>query len=553
MTTAVLVHGGWHSASCWDLVRAELTADGIRSVAPQLPMTSTLDVDAAVVRETLDSLDDDAVVVAHSWGGSPVTLGASGAPNVRHLIYLAAFMIEAGKPAPVDFRTLPPMPAFDLGPEVCVVVPEYAYDAFYHDVDPQVAAECTAQLRPFARVGWDLVETSVPPAWSLYPTTYVVTAQDHGVNPDDQRAMAAKANNVVELDTSHSPFLSQPRKVADIIAERVRLYSALTTGFNERVMTTQQTYAETAIGPDIPIVEAHHHMWPSDRYNRADLERDISQGHRVIKTVFIDCSASYRTDGPDHLKPVGETEWAVTQQGPDGICAGIVGHVNMYLGSQAGEVLDAHLEAGGSSFKGIRHNVAWDRHPDTNNALRGAPEFALLDPVFQAATAEVAKRGLIFETWLYFNQLSDIKKLARAQPDLRIVLNHLGGPACNGPYAADRPGMLGEWRRNMADLAEAPNVYLKVGGIGYKSFVEQSVLDGPRSSEFLAEYWKPEICFAIEAFGPERSMFETNYPEDRHLTNFVVLWNTYKRIADSFSADERSWVFEKAARSVYGI
>ena len=91
MTTAVLVHGGWHSASCWDLVRAELTADGIRSVAPQLPMTSTLDVDAAVVRETLDSLDDDAVVVAHSWGGSPVTLGASGAPNVRHLIYLAAF------------------------------------------------------------------------------------------------------------------------------------------------------------------------------------------------------------------------------------------------------------------------------------------------------------------------------------------------------------------------------------------------------------------------------------------------------------------------------
>ena len=226
MTAAVLVHGGWHSASCWDLVRAELTADGIRSVAPQLPMTSTLDVDAAVVREALDSLDDDAVVVAHSWGGSPVTLGASGAPNVRHLIYLAAFMIEAGKPAPVDFRTLPPMPAFDMGPEVCTVVGEYAYDAFYHDCDPRVAAECTAQLRPFACVGWDPVETSVAPAWSLYPTTYVVCAQDRGVNPDAQRAMAAKAGDVVELDSSHSPFLSRPRQVADVIAERVRLYSA---------------------------------------------------------------------------------------------------------------------------------------------------------------------------------------------------------------------------------------------------------------------------------------------------------------------------------------
>lgn len=225
MTTAVLVHGGWHSASCWDLVRAELSADGIRSVAPQLPMTSTLDVDAAVVRETLDNLGDDAVVVAHSWGGSPVTLGASGAPNVKHLIYLAAFMIEAGRPAPVDMRELPPMDAFQVGPEFAYVNPELAFEAFYHDCDPQVAAETIAQLRPFACVGWDLVQTSVPPAWRLAPTTYVVCSQDRGVNPDDQRKMAAQAGDVVELDTSHSPFLSRPRQVADLIAERVRRYS----------------------------------------------------------------------------------------------------------------------------------------------------------------------------------------------------------------------------------------------------------------------------------------------------------------------------------------
>jgi predicted TIM-barrel fold metal-dependent hydrolase len=319
-------------------------------------------------------------------------------------------------------------------------------------------------------------------------------------------------------------------------------------------MTQQHAYAETAVGPDLPIIEAHHHMWPAGRYDREDLKRDMSQGHDIVKTVFIDCSASYRADGPEHLKPVGETEWAVSQQGPDGICAAIIGHVNMYLpAAQAAEALDAHLEAGKGSFKGVRHNVAWDRHPDTNNALRGAPEFALLDPVFQAATAEVAKRGLIFETWLYFNQLGDMKKLAQAQPDLKIVLNHLGGPAVNGPYAKDRPGMLKEWRRQMAGLAQAPNVFLKVGGIGYKSFVEPHILNGPKTSEVLAEYWKPEITFAVETFGPERSMFETNYPEDRHLTDFVVLWNTYKRIAADFSADERAWVFEKAASSVYGI
>jgi pimeloyl-ACP methyl ester carboxylesterase len=226
MTTAVLVHGGWHSASCWDLVRAELAADGIKSVAPQLPMTSTLDVDAAVVRETLDRLEDDAVVLAHSWGGSPVTLGASGAPNVRHLIYLAAFMIEAGRPSSVDMRLLPPMDSVRIGPEVAVVNPEFAFAAFYHDCAPAVAAQCTAQLRPFACRGWDLVETSAAPAWRLYPTTYVVCARDRAMNPDDQRAMAANAGDVVELDTSHSPFLSRPRQVADVIAERIRLHSA---------------------------------------------------------------------------------------------------------------------------------------------------------------------------------------------------------------------------------------------------------------------------------------------------------------------------------------
>ena len=234
MTTAVLVHGGWHSASCWDLVRAELTADGIRSVAPQLPMTSTLDVDAAVVRETLDSLDDDAVVVAHSWGGSPVTLGASGAPNVRHLIYLAAFMIEAGKPAPVDFRTLPPMPAFDMGPEVCVVVPEYAYDAFYHDVDPQVAAECTAQLRPFARVGWDIVETSVPPAWSLLPDDL----RRHRAGPRRQprRSAGHGSEGRRRRGAGHQPLaVPLPASAGRRHHRRARqAVFRLTTGLNER-------------------------------------------------------------------------------------------------------------------------------------------------------------------------------------------------------------------------------------------------------------------------------------------------------------------------------
>lgn len=222
MTTAVLVHGGFHSASCWDLVRAELAAAGIRSVAPQLPMTSTLDTDAAVVRDTLDSLDDDAVVVAHSWGGSAVTLGASGAANVRRLIYLTAFMIDAGLPAPTDPRLEPPTAAVHIGPQWAVVDLPFAYDILYHDCDRELAAWCMARLRPFACTGWDAVETSLVAAWRQVPTTYVVCTEDRCNDPESQRAMAADATEVVELRSSHSPFLSQPRQVADLIAERVR-------------------------------------------------------------------------------------------------------------------------------------------------------------------------------------------------------------------------------------------------------------------------------------------------------------------------------------------
>jgi pimeloyl-ACP methyl ester carboxylesterase len=222
VTTAVLVHGGFHSASCWDLVRAELAADGIRSVAPQLPMSSTVDTDAAVVRATLDRLDDDAVVVAHSWGGSAVTLGASGAPNVRHLVYLTAFMIEAGEPAPGDPRVEPPIAAVDIGPEWAVVNPAHAYGTLYHDCDPRLAADSIARLRPFASVGWSPVRTSLVAAWRLVPTTYVVCTEDRCNDPAAQRAMAAGADEVVEIRTGHSPFLSRPRLLAGLIAARVR-------------------------------------------------------------------------------------------------------------------------------------------------------------------------------------------------------------------------------------------------------------------------------------------------------------------------------------------
>lgn len=317
-------------------------------------------------------------------------------------------------------------------------------------------------------------------------------------------------------------------------------------------MSAVDGYAEDALEPGLPIIDAHHHMSPNGHYQRSDLVRDITAGHNVAATVFIDCNASYRTTGPPEMAPVGETEWALTQRG-GGVIAGLVSHVDMYLGARSAQVIEAHMEVGGDVFKGIRHNVAWDKHPDTNNALRGAPEYALLDPVFQAGVRELAKRHLVFETWVYFNQLTDVATLAAVFPDMSIILNHLGGPAVNGPYAGHRKEMLEEWRKGMKDLATHDNVYLKLGGIGYKSFVEDVVWAGPRTSEWLADYWKPEIEFCVETFGPSRCMFESNYPVDQPLCDYVVLWNTFKRVSSTFGPSERAELFELTARRAYSL
>jgi pimeloyl-ACP methyl ester carboxylesterase len=227
VTTALFVHGGWHGSWCWDLVRARLDDAGVPSVAPDLPMT-TLDEDAGVVREALQRLDDGAVVIGHSWGGSPMTLGASGQGNVRHLIYLAAFLLEPGIPT-LDRAARRPTETADKPTarregDLSIVIPEQAIETFYNDVPAGLAADAAGKLRPFHFSGWIPVDTTAVAPWRSVPTTYVVCTRDLAIHPDDQRDMAVNATEVVELDTGHSPFLSRPDLVADLVIERVRRY-----------------------------------------------------------------------------------------------------------------------------------------------------------------------------------------------------------------------------------------------------------------------------------------------------------------------------------------
>jgi pimeloyl-ACP methyl ester carboxylesterase len=222
----VFVHGGWHDGWSWHLVRELLDARGVPSVALDLPMTTLAD-DAAVLRTALRQIDGDVIVVSHSWGGTVATLGAAGAPNVRHLVYIAATLTEVGHPTPY-----PPRPS--KGREtlrskvvretdtMTTIDPEASLEVFYHDVEPTLARQAAARLRPFQKTGYDVVETDAVAAWRTTPTTYVVCTQDRMIHPDNQREMAAAAGaEVLEWSSSHSPFLSHPDLVADLVADIV--------------------------------------------------------------------------------------------------------------------------------------------------------------------------------------------------------------------------------------------------------------------------------------------------------------------------------------------
>jgi pimeloyl-ACP methyl ester carboxylesterase len=220
--TAVFVHGGWHDGWGWHLVRALLDARGVPSVALDLPMT-TLDQDAAVLSDALAKVEGDAVVVAHSWGGNVATLGASGAPSVRHLIYLAAVLTEAGRAT----LTSPPVKGRETMRSKVVIETdttteidrEASLEVFYPDVEPSLARQAAARLRPFQKTGYTVIETDAVAAWRTIPTTYVVCTEDRMIHPDTQREMAAAAGaEVIEWRSSHSPFLSHPGLVADLVA-----------------------------------------------------------------------------------------------------------------------------------------------------------------------------------------------------------------------------------------------------------------------------------------------------------------------------------------------
>ena len=345
--------------------------------------------------------------------------------------------------------------------------------------------------------------------------------------------------------------------------------------------------AEAILDPDLPIVDPHHHLWDrrgyappprvagaapehpfitaiadARRYLLDELLADTGSGHKVVATVFVECGAFYKADGPADFRPVGETEFvngvaAMSASGTYGemrACAGIVSKADLLLGDAVKPVLEAHIKAGGGRFRGIRNSASFSADPEVLGPLNRVAEGLYRDATFRKGFAHLAPMGLTFDAWLLEPQLSDVIELARAFPDQTIVLDHVGTPLGRGGYAGKLPERFGVWRDNLRELAKSPKVVVKLGGLAMAFCNFPSFLAEPRApSEQLAAEWGPYIETCIEAFGPERCMFESNFPVDMGACSYATLWNAFKRIAAGYSATEKTALFSGTATKTYRL
>lgn len=320
---------------------------------------------------------------------------------------------------------------------------------------------------------------------------------------------------------------------------------------------------EEIIEADRVIVDAHHHLWqePGNTYLLDDFSADLASGHRVEATVFVQAHFGYRSSGAEEQRPVGETEKVVAiaeaaraANHPTAIAAGIVGFADLTLGDRVEAVLEAHEAAALGRFRGVRHSVARDSNFPDGIVLRPAPAGMLADPRYRAGLTTVAVRGLSYDAMLYHEQIPELTALARAIPELPIVLDHLGCMIGVGPYRGRESETFGKWRTDIAELASCPNVSVKLGGLGMvicgPTWHEN---DRPPTSVELAQVWRPQVESCIELFGPARCMFESNFPVDKGMFSYAVLWNAFKRLTSGASEDEKDALFRRTATSVYRL
>jgi L-fuconolactonase len=323
---------------------------------------------------------------------------------------------------------------------------------------------------------------------------------------------------------------------------------------------------EAPIDADLPIIDPHVHFWHHKsgyKYFVEEYARDAqASGHNIEATVFVECNAFYRSDGPEHLRSVGETEFAVGMAAmaasrkytPVQAAAGIVAFADLTLGERTAEALEVHREAANGRLKGIRHRAKWDPDPAVRGPISADRAGLYLEPAFGEGIERLAALGLAFDASVFHPQIPDVAALARAHPDASIVLIHSGSPVGHSSYAGKEEETHAHWLASMRELASCPNVSVKMGGLlmclGNFDF---TAAEQPPTSEQLAALWRPYIEPCIELFGAQRCMVSSNFPVDKAGCTYGTLWNAFKRITSGCSADEKALIFSGTARRVYKL
>jgi len=327
-------------------------------------------------------------------------------------------------------------------------------------------------------------------------------------------------------------------------------------------------HIEDPILPNFPIIDPHHHLWDVGfgRYYIEELLEDInSSGHNIEATVYIMSSSNtkiYAKDGLEEFKPLTEIEFA-TSEGkradliPDNkvkVNASIVGSVDLTFGSKLEPVLEKAINISEGRLKGIRMLLASHTDPRISSGAVKSDLGLMLHPNFIDGAKCIQNADLSLDFWIYHTQLNEMEKIARALPDLTIILNHVGGPIHLGEYEGKQAVTHREWRSAMIRLSRIPNINVKLGGLGMAvngaKFHNDKI---PPNSVQLSDVWKPWIYETIDMFGFDRCMFESNFPVDKGSCSYGTLWNAFKILATDMSDDEKNKLFSKNAARIYKI
>jgi len=321
------------------------------------------------------------------------------------------------------------------------------------------------------------------------------------------------------------------------------------------------TLQEEVLEPALPIIDPHHHLWVRSGYTylMPELAADLESGHNIVATVFAECHSMYRKEGPKAERSLGETEFVRGQAamsasgtfGRAGACDVMFGNVDLTLGSAVEPILEQHIAASGGRFRGVRISSGWHADEKVGNVTE-QPNL-LIDPRVSEAAAVLSRMGLSLDCWLYHPQLDEVAQLADAHPALTIILNHVGSPILGGPYRGKSDEVFKDWKAAIIQVSRRQNVFVKLGALPIRMPSFGGDRSVPPGSEEVAAAWRPWMETCIEAFGPTRSMYESNFPVQKRWCSYQVCWNAFKRISASASASEKADLFAGAAARAYRL